>query len=430
MISLHFYLDKPNETKSSIVLSASFRGQRFKLSTKISIDNTSKNEICSKLWNPKNQRLKKSAIGSLEYNFKLDNLQARINALYIKSLKMNPKEQKKFLINQIKILLNPENGGLNNEINSDNMSLTEHFEDMINKRKAGMEISIQTGLPFGTEVNKAYQTTLNHIREFEIEQGLKLDFEDIDEVFYQDFIKFLLKKELANNTIGKHVKNLKVFMRRAVKKELTDNIKFLDYKVIDEDINSFALDMDELKKIKDLDLSSNEKLAKARDLFLIESFTCLRYKDLFNLSLEHIDLKNQTITVLVRKTKKYAVIPILPFIKTIFEKYNYKLPKMVIHTYNKLIKIIAKMAGLDDMIEIVRYSGNRRRESRYPKYQLITSTTARYSYITNCIRNNLPAQMIMQTTGHVKLENFLRYEKMVKTEGAERVRDAFKDVEF
>jgi len=38
--------------------------------------------------------------------------------------------------------------------------------------------------------------------------------------------------------------------------------------------------------------------------------------------------------------------------------------------------------------------------------------------------------MIMQTTGHVKLENFLRYEKMVKTEGAERVRETFKDVEF
>jgi len=432
MLSLHFYVDKPNELKSVVMISMSFKGQRLKSSSKISIDNSRNNEICSRLWNNRKERFKSSVLGAIDYNYKLDNLQLKINKLYIKSMKLDPVDQKKFIKENLKLLIDTGQKSIlkNLQLSSDESSVIVHFEDMINRRAAGFELNARNGMPFGDSVVKTYKTTFNHLKGFESQHGTPLEFDDIDELFYQDFVNYLLSKGLTNNSVGKMIKIIKVFMRRAVKNELCDNIKFLDFKVWDKVVSSFALDLDEIKAISDLDLSENKNLDISRDLFIVECFTCLRFEDLMSLSPANIDLKKMIISITTHKTKKTVIIPILPFIKPILEKYNLDLPVLSIQNYNLNLKIIGQKAGLDNKVEVIKYYGNKRQEKYYPKYKLLSSTVARRSYITNCFRQGIPAQMTMKTTGHVKLENFMRYEKLVRDEGAERVRKGFEDFEL
>ncbi len=74
-----------------------------------------------------------------------------------------------------------------------------------------------------------------------------------------------------NNALGKHTKNLKVFMRWAHEKGYTGNGYYKKIKVAAEnDKDIIALTEEQVNKIESLDL--NERLDKVRDLFLLECY--------------------------------------------------------------------------------------------------------------------------------------------------------------
>jgi len=56
-----------------------------------------------------------------------------------------------------------------------------------------------------------------------------------------------------------------------------------------------------------------------------------------------------------------------------------------------------------------------------PKYELVTSHTARRSFATNLYRRGLPASQIMLLTGHKTEGAFLRYIKVSKEDNARDV---------
>ena len=61
---------------------------------------------------------------------------------------------------------------------------------------------------------KQYQTTLNKLKAFEVNNNVKLKFENIDLAFHTNFIFYCKKIEnLGNNSIGGHIKNVKMWCR-------------------------------------------------------------------------------------------------------------------------------------------------------------------------------------------------------------------------
>lgn len=61
----------------------------------------------------------------------------------------------------------------------------------------------------GWFITKAYKVTQNNLTAFDAQWSKKLDFDTIDLDFYEDYLKFLQKKRLSENTIGREIKNLK-----------------------------------------------------------------------------------------------------------------------------------------------------------------------------------------------------------------------------
>jgi len=60
---------------------------------------------------------------------------------------------------------------------------------------------------------QTYITTLNKLKDFQKEKNYLVDYETINSDFYDEFILFLYEKKLMDNSIDKHIKNLKSFMK-------------------------------------------------------------------------------------------------------------------------------------------------------------------------------------------------------------------------
>ena len=114
------------------------------------------------------------------------------------------------------------------------------------------------------------------------------------------------------------------------------------------------------------------------------------------------------------------VIPFHPFVKTLLDKYNGKLPTIYCNqTINSELKQIGKLAGLNAQIVKVRTFGIERREEVFEKWQLLSSHCARRSFATNLFKQGFPAISIMKITGHKSEKTFMKYIKVTESETAD-----------
>jgi integrase len=277
-----------------------------------------------------------------------------------------------------------------------------------------------------------YTTTLNTIRRFETQTGNVLGFDHINIDFYDDFVRWMKDEGKAPNTIGKHVKNIKVFMDHANERGLTNNKahKQKRFKTLrDDDTFAIYLNEEELAALLKLDLSQHPKLDRVRDIFLIGCYTGLRYGDLKQLHPDNIysaKVKGQEIKVLritTQKTQERVDIPLLfPGIKKILTKYKNVLPRVISpQDSNRWIKDVGEMAEINSLVRVTEHRGHLRSDKSYKKFELITIHTARRSFATNMYLKGVPTISIMKMTGHRTERAFLRYIKISPEENAKRV---------
>jgi integrase len=281
----------------------------------------------------------------------------------------------------------------------------------------------KTGRIISAPTIRKYNTTYNHLEDFISKTGKRLDFEDINATFYNQFVSFLQTQyNLATNSIGKDISVIKKFLNDATEKGINKNnaYKSNNFAVISEKSDSIYLSEDELKLLFELDLSSSY-LEKTRDLFLIGCYTGLRYSDFSVLDGNHI--KNGAIEIETYKTGETVIIPLHPIVESIFKKYNYKLPKSISNQKtNDYIKEVGKLVpqlNTDITKRITR--GGKRTSTDYKKWQLITTHTARRSFATNLYLGGFPAIEIMKITGHRTESAFMRYIKITPADTAKRL---------
>ena len=273
---------------------------------------------------------------------------------------------------------------------------------------------------------QAYKNTLNHLKEFQTHQKKKITFENIDLDFYDDFIKYLKGKDFSENTIGKLIKNVKVFMSNSEDKGLHNNrfYKNRRFKVMSEDSDSIYLSVDELDKIYTHDFSKNSKLDKIRDLFIIACWTGLRFSDMCELSIDNISTTNygKLITIKTVKTGETVVIPVHQTIIEILKKYDNALPKVPSNQkMNDYLKDIGEAVKIKETVEVVKTKGGLRYKEAFKKWELITTHTARRSFATNMYMADMPSISIMKITGHKTEKSFLRYIKISPEDNAKKM---------
>jgi len=286
--------------------------------------------------------------------------------------------------------------------------------------------SIRTKLSYGTTLNilKKYDNTLKH----------KLTFESIDMDFYENFVKYLtdfqrtLKKKTikgySKNTIGDHIKKVKVFMNYANDKGYTTNKGHLHrkFQTVEETPETIYLTDTEILSLYTLDLTKKPRLDKVRDLFIIGCYTGLRFSDLSQLTPENFTKNGTQIKIKTIKTGETVVIPLHWTIKEILQKYNGETPRAISNQkMNEYLKDLGQAAKFNEKVVLNRTQGGLSYDQTKKKSELITVHTARRSFATNMFLAEVPTISIMKITGHRTERAFMKYIKITSEQNADKL---------
>ena len=282
---------------------------------------------------------------------------------------------------------------------------------------------------------------LNHYKQvLKNLQGMGADgvtIESADKSFYDSFVRYMYAQGYKQNTIATRVKCIKSVINSLPMAERV-GCEFVEPKkcaAVMEDIDNIALNEKELQALARLDLADNAHLDRVRDQFLLLAWTGCRYSDLGKLSRRYIIQEDgdYCFSLEQQKTGAKVVIPILPPIVPILEKYDYQPPKPISNQrFNDYIKQVAQLAHLDDEVVTTHTQQDKgefipgRVETRRPKWQAVTAHTARRSFATNMYKRGFPTLAIMAITGHKTEKSFLTYIKVTEAENAKMVAHQFK----
>ena len=282
---------------------------------------------------------------------------------------------------------------------------------------------------------------LNHYKQvLKNLQGMGADgvtIERADKSFYDSFVRYMYAQGYKQNTIATRVKCIKSVINSLPMAERV-GCEFVEPKkcaAVMEDIDNIALNEMELQALAGLDLEAQPCLDRVRDQFLLLAWTGCRYSDLGKLSRKYIvnEDGDRYFSLEQQKTGAKVVIPILPPIVPILEKYDYQPPKPISNQrFNDYIKQVAQLAHLDDEVVTTHTQQDKgefipgRVETRRPKWQAVTAHTARRSFATNMYKRGFPTLAIMAITGHKTEKSFLTYIKVTEAENATMVLHQFK----
>ena len=209
--------------------------------------------------------------------------------------------------------------------------------------------------------SETYRATFGSFMNFR--EGKDILWEEIDSDTMLLYEAFLHNRGLTRNTTSFYMRILRAVYNRAVEKRLTIDQKPFKhvYTGIDKTVKR-ALQLNIIKKMKNLNLSSQPSLAFARDMFLFSFYT--RGMSFIDMAyLKKKDLSNGILSYRRRKTGQQLFIRWEKCMQEIVEKYatDYSNPyllsilktpydrnqyKNMLYRTNKSLKEIAKMAGL------------------------------------------------------------------------------------
>ena len=406
MATVQFIIRDPKaKGKTSIHLVFYYDQVMIKLSTGETIN--------PKLWNRKQRRARK-----IKFNDDLDSLNNRLDVIESDIL-MTFREH----LNRNKaVLLNKLRGELKNAIHPQpiiepqNVSLFKFIGEYI-----------KTNPDNRSHLSLVSYGATKHVLERYSKKMLntELDFDNIGMDFYNDFQRYCFQVEhKALNTFGGHIKNLKIFMKKANDKGFTDNTnhKHSDFKKLEETSDSIYLSDTELETIFNLDLANNPKLDRVRDLFLIGCQTGLRYSDLSQLTENSITDGGTRLRVKTAKTGERVVIPLHWQVKAIMQKWDGVPPRSISNQkMNEYLKDLGKEAKFTETVSRSITRGGIKVSSNLKKWQLITVHTARRSFATNMFLADVPTISIMKITGHRTEKSFLKYIKISQEQNADKL---------
>lgn len=291
-------------------------------------------------------------------------------------------------------------------------------------RKAADRIQPTSGQKMAVGTIRKYRTTLNALLEFARARNRSLSFTGIDLEFYEAFTRFLtVDKKLAPNTVGGRIKTLKVFMNAATEDGINTNRAFQTrrFRAPVEITDKVYLNETELNDLYHLDLSSNKRLERVRDRFLIAAWTGLRFGDLNTLQPEEI--QGDRLNRHMAKTGRKVVIPVNAIVRAILDKYadegNGLPPRLSNQKMNDYLKETCRMVpSLCVEVPQVLTIGGMRVRKKASKWELITTHTARRSFASNLYLKGVPARTIMAMTGHRTEQAFLAYIRLSPEEHA------------
>ena len=326
-------------------------------------------------------------------------------------------------------------------------------------RKADVILFLENfleGIKNGRIKNGAENYTLNTCKVWSNFLGILKRFiqiypftwKDINKALADHFVSFMEKNGYMVTSINKYIICFKAMIQNAMDQELHNNpiaLRAFSKKKIQETdkAKEIYLTKAELQALYEMPLEGLKD--KVRDVFLVGCYTCQRFSDYARLEKENFTTTakgTKVVRIVQEKTGNDVVIPILnDNLLHIAEKYGYDIPKVNDVILNRYIKQILKELSstvpslarkertLLTMKErekekqgLVSFERDNKENVIKPRYELVSSHTARRSGITNLyLSGNFDTYQMMSISGHRDEKTFYEYIKLSSDEVADSI---------
>lgn len=243
------------------------------------------------------------------------------------------------------------------------------------------------------QITRWYDITAENISNFDawLHQRKKKSGEAIIDAAvykYHRCLKALLNRAV---TFGKIERNPYERLRGQIKRGEKENVEYLTES--------------EMKAIEDLDVSGDDTMEISKDIFIFQMYTGLSYSDAQNFDFgQYKEVDGKWINTGERiKTGVPYVSSLLPPAMNILQKYDYRIPQIENHIYNRALKSIGIMAKISTPLH---------------------SHLARHTFATWMLRNGAKIENVSRMLGHTNIRQTQRYAKVL----AESVHEEFDKV--
>lgn len=265
---------------------------------------------------------------------------------------------------------------------------------------------------------KNYHAALGSFKRFRGDEDITL--EAIDQIMMEDYQEYLKSTGLSSNSISFYMRILRAVYNRAVEQELTKDCK--PFRMVFTGIEKTlkrAISINDIKRIKNLDLSLKPNIEFARDIFLF-LFFCRGMSFIDAAFLRKTDVRNGVLTYRRHKTNQVLRIKIINPIKELIDRYSdksspYLLPiidcsaaderkqyETALRRINNTLKIIADMVKLP---------------------VTLTTYVSRHSWATIAKSKNVPVNVISDALGHESIATTQIYLASIDASVIDRVNE-------
>jgi integrase len=343
-----------------------------------------------------------------------------LNAEHIADVKAKEEEDRK----------RKENARMEEE-SRNRMTLNKFIDNYIQECESGKRLKKKSSRNIAFSTIKGYKGFQSQFNEYQKKRHKVIDFDDVTMDFYKDFKRFFIEKEYSPNTIARHVRILKIMLYAAKDMKYINNLDFTNsgFSADWEDVDNVYLTEERVQQMYEFDLSENETLSDARDIFIVGCLTGQRVSDYKRINSRMIvklrDGKDY-IHLTQQKTHKEIYVPLDIRVKNILDRHNGTLPKIYDQHLNQRIKEVGERLGWTEIADISEHKGTLTYKSDKRFCDCIKTHTARRTYATVAYQNNVPLAAIMAVTGHSS-ETMLK--KYLKLDSKERAMLAAQEME-
>lgn len=264
-----------------------------------------------------------------------------------------------------------------------------------------------------------------NLQSIEVMSGHVIKPYEITDLFYATFAQFLSQKGLKASSIENYFGQLKCCLGWATKHNCRVSSSYDCGDIVGDEPFTIALTPDDVSHIAHFDLTSlpirkdhKKNLERVRDMFVLACNLGQRYSDMVRITPENFN--RNIFSCVQQKTGGKARVDIDALSITpsltykILEKYGYSSPTTLpINKYNSMLHELVRLIGdeFNEEYKIEEKISGSMQVTTKKKWELISSHTARRTFISfNTIRG-IPMPEVMRASGHKSLSCVQKYIK-------------------
>jgi hypothetical protein len=323
-----------------------------------------------------------------------------------------------------------DNNPLHSDVNFEQFRDYENYTNTLNLSKASVKECIVQYVNAKSishpKHRRNYRLALSYLIALEQEYNVVIMPIVVGNKFWDQFESFLLNNDLATRTINAICTQIRCALRWASRFKADIAVDLDDKRFDCSDAKpKYALTEDDMSRIYWFDINSlpvrpqkKRTFEKVRDHFILSCYIGQRFSD--SVRIENSNFSGaaaEVFRIVQQKTGQKAVLEFNKLykdypkhVKDILEKYDYNSPFTGdICNYNRYLHELMRDIGFDEVIKYEYKCRGKIITKTFHKWELISSHSARRTFITNAVKRGINTQIIRHASGHRSDSAFGKY---------------------